>query len=145
MSENIDVAVAVDGLAAETAAYLGRFRRSQKGNLVLRGWVTDTGAEGQPSAPFQLVVFTSQGDHGPLDKWTWGIVIDPPPANRVGDKEVMEYSNDNYPDANAAALAARAQLQAGGLVMSDEAPALVGVRMRIKAAAKRRQNDGRWD
>ena len=140
MSDSTDAPPAA-GPAADMAGYLGRFRRSHKGNLVLKGWITDTGAEGMPSVPFQLVVFTSQGGTVPLDRWTWGIVIDPRPQDAGDDKQGMEFSNEGYPDANSAALAARAMLLEGGLMMNDEAPAMVGVRQRIKAAAARRSRD----
>ena len=142
MSENPETA-GIDEADLEQSAYLNRFRRSHKGNPVLRGWITDTQAEGQPSSPFQLVVFTAQGDYMPSDRWTWGIVIDPSPLDQAAEKDVMEYASTHYPDANTAALAARAQLLAGGLVISNDAPALVGIRTKIRAAANRRKNDGR--
>ena len=129
-------------LAAEETAYMARFRRSTKGNMVLNGWITDTRTEGQPAAQFQLTVFTSDGGTVPLDKWTWGIAIDPPPMwSRTHPSVSMEYSNIWYPNAQAAMLSAREQLIAGGMSFGDEAPIVVGVRARIKAAAIRRNQD----
>jgi hypothetical protein len=124
-----------DGAAAE-AAYLDRFRKSLKGNMVLKGWITDTLAEGRPSAPFQLVVFAETDDGKPTGLWTWGIAVDPTPPQEPARRE-MEYSGSRYPTDTAAALDARRQLVAGGLALSDDAPILVGVRLRIRAAARR--------
>ncbi len=120
-------------LTAEEQAYIARFHRSSKGNLTLRGWIIDTQTDGHPAATFQLTIFTSNGGDVPLDKWTWGIAID--------GSDTMEYSNVSYPNAQTAALSARAQLLAGGLSFGDESSVLVGIRARIKAASIRRNQD----